>query len=217
MGLGRNIRTLRQRAGMTQVELGKALGVGATSVSNWERDDAEPLVGRVRAMAELFGVSIDELDGRPHRGHSTAAEPGAQYASDATAPFYGRIAANTPLETIPVQDELWIPRKVRSEHPSAFYLRVKGESMNRVLPDGVYALVDPDAEYVDGAVMAVSVGPSDAVVKRVFVGTESTILAPDSFDSRFDEQRFTDSEIDEVRCIGRVVWWIPPYDTIVSI
>lgn len=210
MGLGENIKTLRRDRGMTQEQLADHLGVGPTSVSNWERGEAEPIMGRVRAMSELFGVSMTALTG--DRNPLIAREDRAPYGNCPTAPLYGKIAAGTPIEQLPVDDELWMPPEVKRDHPRGFYLEVKGESMNRVLPNGVFAVIDPDAQYVDGAVMAVTVDGNDATIKRVYQGSESTTLAPDSYDPRFEEQRFAKPDSEEIKPIGRVVWWVPRYD-----
>lgn len=61
--LGTRIQSLRKQKGITQEELGKALGVTAQAVSNWEcggTPDAELLPH----IADYFGVSIDNLFGR---------------------------------------------------------------------------------------------------------------------------------------------------------
>lgn len=61
--LGTRIQALRKEKGITQEELGKALGVTAQAVSNWEcggTPDAELLPH----IADYFQVSIDNLFGR---------------------------------------------------------------------------------------------------------------------------------------------------------
>lgn len=61
--LGMRIHSLRKEKGITQEELGRAVGVTAQAVSNWEcggTPDAEILP----QIAEYFEVSIDNLYGR---------------------------------------------------------------------------------------------------------------------------------------------------------
>ena len=55
------IRQLREAAGMTQLELAFRLGVTPATVSLWERRRVEPKASQIRAMARLFGVSMDEI------------------------------------------------------------------------------------------------------------------------------------------------------------
>jgi len=61
--LGETIRQLRQRDCRTQEELALALGVSCQAVSRWEKGGAYPDMETVPAIANYFGVSIDELFG----------------------------------------------------------------------------------------------------------------------------------------------------------
>lgn len=59
--LGENIAALRRAAGLTQELLADRLGVTSQAVSKWERQLSCPDVSLLPAMADVFGVSIDEL------------------------------------------------------------------------------------------------------------------------------------------------------------
>lgn len=48
-------------AGMTQQQLGEQLNISAQAVSKWENDQAEPDLTTVRALAEIYKVSVDTL------------------------------------------------------------------------------------------------------------------------------------------------------------
>ncbi|MBQ3668502.1 MAG: helix-turn-helix domain-containing protein [Clostridia bacterium] len=61
MELGKKIRQLRFRAGLTQEQLAEKLGIGAQSVSKWENAVAMPDISALPLLAEIFGVSIDDL------------------------------------------------------------------------------------------------------------------------------------------------------------
>lgn len=76
-------------------------------------------------------------------------------------PLYGSIAAGAPIEMLQIEEIHPVPNALLLRYPKAFYLRVKGESMNRVLPNGSYALVCPTTDVVSGSVYAVSVGSSE--------------------------------------------------------
>ena len=56
-----NLINLRTRAGMTQAELAEKINYSDKSVSKWERAEALPDVSVVKAMAELFGVTVDYM------------------------------------------------------------------------------------------------------------------------------------------------------------
>lgn len=58
---GTMIATLRKEKGMTQLELAEKMGVTDKAVSKWERDLSFPDVSSLPKLAEIFGVSVDEL------------------------------------------------------------------------------------------------------------------------------------------------------------
>ena len=61
MELGKKIKQLRFKAGLTQEQLADKLGIGAQSVSKWENAVAMPDITTLPLLAEIFGVSIDDL------------------------------------------------------------------------------------------------------------------------------------------------------------
>ncbi len=61
MELGKKIRQLRFKAGLTQEQLAEKLGIGAQSVSKWETGATMPDITALPFLAEVFGVTIDDL------------------------------------------------------------------------------------------------------------------------------------------------------------
>jgi len=59
--IGRFIAALRKANGMTQKELAEKLNVSDKSVSRWERDEGAPDLSLIPVIAEIFGVTSDEI------------------------------------------------------------------------------------------------------------------------------------------------------------
>ena len=59
--LGTMISELRKQHGMTQLELAEKMGVTDKAVSKWERDLSCPDINSVPTLAEILGVSVEEL------------------------------------------------------------------------------------------------------------------------------------------------------------
>jgi XRE family transcriptional regulator, regulator of sulfur utilization len=59
--LGKAIRQLRQKRGLTQVALGEKAGITGRSLSLIERGDANPTWATVAGIASALGVSMGEL------------------------------------------------------------------------------------------------------------------------------------------------------------
>ena len=65
--LSDNIRKLRIENNLTQKELADEIHVTSQAVSRWEKGDVEPSVDVISQMAEIFGVTIDEIVGGPEK------------------------------------------------------------------------------------------------------------------------------------------------------
>lgn len=59
--IGGFISALRKASGMTQKDLAEKLNVSDKTVSRWERDDGAPDLSVIPVIAEIFGVTCDEL------------------------------------------------------------------------------------------------------------------------------------------------------------
>lgn len=69
MSIGKNIRSLRESRGLSQIQLGKIAGVTDKAVSTWERDEKVPRMGAVDKMVQYFGVTrsaiLEDSPSRP--------------------------------------------------------------------------------------------------------------------------------------------------------
>ena len=59
--LGTMIAELRKQHGMTQLELAEKIGVTDKAVSKWERDLSCPDINSLPNLAQILGVSVEEL------------------------------------------------------------------------------------------------------------------------------------------------------------
>ncbi len=62
--IGKRIMENRKRLGLTQDALAEQLGVTAQAVSKWENDQSCPDIAMLPKLAEIFGITTDELLGR---------------------------------------------------------------------------------------------------------------------------------------------------------
>ena len=72
--LDENIKRLRMKFGLNQVEFAKKLGVTKQCVSNWENDNVVPSVDMLVKIADFFKVSTDSLLGRDVAGYIDASK-----------------------------------------------------------------------------------------------------------------------------------------------
>ena len=59
--IGRKIAELRKQKSMTQMELADRMNISYQAVSNWERGNTMPDISKLPELAEIFGVSMEEI------------------------------------------------------------------------------------------------------------------------------------------------------------
>jgi putative transcriptional regulator len=57
----KELRELRNKSGLTQMEVAERLRVDQTTVSKWENGEALPRTEMLFLIASLFGVKVDEI------------------------------------------------------------------------------------------------------------------------------------------------------------
>jgi len=104
-----------------------------------------------------------------------------------------------------------LPQKVRDRFPDGFFLIIRGDSMNKVLPDGCYAYIAPydEAEILNGDIAAVKVNGDEATVKHIKMFDGVIILEPDSTNPDHKRRVIDENDPDApyVRVLGKVVWY----------
>ena len=63
MDFGKRLRTLRKEKDLTQKELGQMIGVGRTTISEYESGKIVPRQDGLVKLAEILGVTVDYLTG----------------------------------------------------------------------------------------------------------------------------------------------------------
>ena len=61
MNIGCNIKRLRKKNGLTQLQLAEKISISPQAISKWERNVNFPDITLLPVLADLFNCSIDEL------------------------------------------------------------------------------------------------------------------------------------------------------------
>ena len=67
MKFGTYLKAQRELAGLSQCELAKQTGFSQAAISRWEDDLRIPNIENCLTLANLYGISIDELIGREYQ------------------------------------------------------------------------------------------------------------------------------------------------------
>ena len=201
------IAEARIAKGWSQQDLAERLGTTQQTIQRYESGARDIKSSVLVSLSKVLGVTISYL-----LGMENASIPNN---STVDVPLYGSIAAGTPIEMISSKSSQPVPIEVQCRYPSAFLLRVRGESMNRVLPNGCFALIDPEQrEPINCKAYAVCVNGYDATIKRVRRLQNGFELAPDSLDPTYKPTVYDYGEpgTDAITIIGRVVYYVLPFD-----
>ncbi|AMR87660.1 LexA family protein [Bacillus thuringiensis] len=213
MSIGKNIKKLRDKHNLSQKEFGEIAGVSDKAVSTWEKGLKEPRMGAIQKIADHFGILKSDIieDQDSKVTHIRPNQPKIENNCKAV-PLLGAIAAGTPLEMVTVEEWINVPVEITDNHPHAFLLRVVGDSMNKVIPPNMLALIDPAIEIKNGDIAAVAVNGFDATLKRFYKFQDGITLEPESYNPEHKTQ-FYDSKAQEYTPVvvkGKLVWYMAP-------
>lgn len=218
--MGDNIAAIREDLGVTQTEFAKMAGVAQTTVSAWETRGQMPRKATLLHIIEQYPhLTLDDFYG--NKGGFARTLGSGDIVRTQNAPLYGSIAAGTPLEMIPVTEYVEVPTSLIARYPNCFFLRVNGNSMNRIVPNGYLALIDPDQKAImDGRIVVLRVDGSEATLKCIRVDDERIVITPDSHDPSFQPQIIErtggNAGFSSIEILGTAVWFCAPVPKLVN-
>ena len=191
-------KKLRIKNKYTQEDIANKFDMTKTGISYWENGKSEPSLEVIEKLAELFNVSIDYLLGNSN----TENDYGIMHNR---TNVIGVVPAGVPLEAIEdIIGEIEYPS--RFEDKEVFALQIKGDSMNKVLPDGSIGLFEKTDVLENGQIGAILVNGYDATVKKFYRLTDSYVLEPLSFNPDYQPIVIKDGT-DPVSIVGKLLWY----------
>lgn len=67
MSLGENLKKIRNECNLKQDEVAVRMNISRQAISRWENDKSLPDISTLYAMAEIYGVTLDELVGNKNK------------------------------------------------------------------------------------------------------------------------------------------------------
>lgn len=207
MELGKNLRRLRARAGMTQQEIADKLSVSRVAIGQWESDKSMPRKSNLEQLADLFGTTVADLMGE-------GAEPVAVVGTSRMVPLLGFAHMGEPCDEGSLSDEVEVPADIAERHPNGFMVHAQGGCMDNLFPTDALLLVDPDMEPANGRPVLAETEDYGAVVRNYTRGSSTVMLTADSHTGDYDDI-VAGPDDPPVACRGRVVWYMGETDEVV--
>lgn len=159
-----NVARIRADSGLDQTEFGEIFGVGQSSVGRWEKGSI-PKGDRLHLIAEYGKMTVDELLGREGRP-SAPTKPLGEAQPAVFVPLLGDVPAGPWREAIQ-KSRHYIPAPQAGTPPSAYALRIRGDSMDKIAQDGAIIIVDPtDFDLFEKRLFVVRNGDGEVTFKQ---------------------------------------------------
>lgn len=225
----KNLKYLRKKNGMEQLDLAKRLGrKSASSISEWERGTYTPKAGILADISKVFGISLDRLMNEDLEGASDISEISENndklnstdnirikyynfFDTGLSAGILSEVDPFSKSDTkkIPIPDS--ITGKYTNDN-SIFFTYINGESMNRILPNRSLIGVknyDSIQDLKDGDIVVFQ-EEGDMCIKQFYNDYKSKIYSfmPNSTDSTFKPINYRWENAAEIDIIGKVVIYV---------
>lgn len=194
------LRFLRNEKGESLEKIAKYLNVTIQTISNYETEKRDMTPDTILKLAKYYNVSTDYLLGKSDEKNI---DDNKTYYM---CPVYGKISAGQPnwveecIEgRIPIDPELM--NIINPEEH--FFLKVNGESMNKIIKNGAYALIHKQDFVENGEIAVVLVNGYDATLKRFSKQEDIIVLTPESNENSFKQQIYTKET--PIKVIGKYV------------
>lgn len=209
MAINDRLKELRKIYGLSQRDLAKKLNVSNSTVAHWEKEDSNrrPDYETLEALANMFEVSVDFLIGTTSVPNGEVISISDLKAMKHKVSVYGVIPAGQSLEAIEnIMGEVEVPTKV-ARKKDLFGLKIHGDSMSKIVPDGAIGIFEKTCELQNGEVGAILVNGDDATVKRFYKLNNSIVLEPDSYNPDQKPIVIEGEGSPTVTIIGKLVWF----------
>lgn len=204
MEFGDKLRSLRTKAGLTQLDIAEKLDVSAAAIGAWENGRAKPRLTKLGQLAELLGTSAADLMGED-------ATETAISGTSRMVPLLGFAHMGEPCDEGSLADEVEVPASIADAHPRGFMVHAQGGCMDNRFPHDALLLVDPDMEPVNGQPVLAETAGYGAVVRNYTRGRSTVMLTADSHSGEYDDI-LAGPDDEPVVCKGRVVWYMGERD-----
>lgn len=203
--VGERIRLCREKLGMSQEELAKALGYRSRSSVNKIELGAQKLTqSKIAAIAEALHTTPSYIMGWDEEQAVSRAFNVVPMGKQGMRPIYGSISAGLG-EYVEGSNEVlgWEPAGEKYGADDYFYLRVVGDSMSPKIEDGDLILIRRQESVDSGDIGAFLVDGEEGYVKRVKYGADYITFI--SLNPAYEPIYFIGAEVQRVRVVGKVI------------
>lgn len=211
----KKLKELREQQGWTLEHLSKKMNTTPITLSRYETGKRSVSLQVLDELCKIYQLDIQDFFQHEKPHHHASQVISTNLGSVKSIDIYGTIAAGTLTTAVEdIIDSIDLPQSLidRFSPDTLFGLQVTGESMNKIIPNGNYAIFQKQKHVTNGDIVAALVNGEDATLKRFFrLDAETIVLKPESFDPEFQpisidlRDIYTSFEI-----LGKMIWHCSP-------
>lgn len=206
--LADNLRYYRKSKKYTQEEIANKLDISTSVYGFYEQGRNTPPFDKLKQLSKLYGITLAELTGEPADnvemiGRAVAMKRYPYVDSPISAGNPMNVEGNKNLPHLDVPD--YILGKY-ADSKDIYFMRVNGESMNKVIPDDSLIAVQRNVELQtlkQGDIVIYRTSSYEYSVKRFYTVDDYIIFKPFSTNPAYKDRIF--SKNDNVEILGKVV------------
>lgn len=216
--ISNNLMRLLNDNNMTRTDLAKILNVSESTVGKWILKKSVPRMGIIEDIADYFNVNKSDILEYKYLPSTTDYKSIVAESSYEYKYFPVSVSAGA-LENIDGQLDytpMVLPDEMLGKYAgnkNIIILKVNGESMNNIIPNGSYIVVDTSKKHAsdikDRDIVVIAENGLYTVKRYINdPSNERFIFKPDSSDDTYLPIEISYSRASEIELIGRVIKYI---------
>jgi len=222
MDRGERLKNIIEDKGYSVMSLSRESGVPYTTIRSMiERNLTNASIDNVIKICRVLGIDVESLiDQR----NGVVAEKKTSYITKPTIslPLYGDIAAGALSTVEPVTKDnveyITLPKNMLGKYANRrdlFALKVNGESMNKIIPNGSYIVCKPiEIEELKEDDIVIFSHDSEYSMKRFRRDEENQLLifSPESTDRKYHDIVIPYDTMNDLKIYAKVIWYAVTLD-----
>lgn len=222
MNRGERLKNIIEEKGYSVMRLSRESGVPYTTIRSMiERNLTNASIDNVIKICRVLGIDVESLiDQR----NGVVTEKKTSYITKPTIslPLYGDIAAGALSIVEPVTKDnveyITLPKNMLGKYANRrdlFTLKVNGESMNKVIPNGAYVVCKPiEIEELKEDDIVIFSHDNEYSMKRFRRDEENHLLifSPESTDRKYHDIVIPYDTMNDLKIYAKVIWYAVTLD-----
>lgn len=202
------LKQLRKDRGLKQEDVAFKLNMSTSAYGYYEQGKTTPPLYNLKKLASLYDISISELTGEKN---DTVEMLGQAVTMNKYPYIDDYVSAGSPVNIEGMKDvpNIYVPDELLGSYAGSkrlFFLKVNGESMNKIIPNGsTIGVISYDSinDIKNGDIVVYSTEDHSFAVKYFYKEENKLIFKPSSTYHYYYDKAFDIN--DNIRIIGKVV------------